>query len=154
MPAINYNDNKVEKLNGQVIYDGKYITKEGSAIDSYYLLEAVGIFQSTAEIAASPYQNITTKPGYLKYKDQNNDNKINQDDRVISGGVIPKYTYDFTINLTYKNWALTGFFQGVSGIKTYPEAIVATPFWFGTSVTAIGSKIPGHPKSLMRNCLS
>lgn len=133
--GLNYNDNKVEKLNGQVIYDGKYITKEGSAIDSYYLLEAIGIFQSTAEIAASPFQNITTKPGYLKYKDQNNDNKINQDDRVISGGVIPKYTYDFTINLSYKNWALTGFFQGVSGIKTYPEAIVATPFWFGTSVT-------------------
>jgi hypothetical protein len=30
---------------------------------------------------------------------------------------------------------VTAFIQGVQGIKTYPEGMVATPFWFGTSVT-------------------
>lgn len=30
---------------------------------------------------------------------------------------------------------MTGFFQGVKGINTYPRGVVATPFWFGTAVT-------------------
>ncbi len=133
--GVNYNTNQVKELDDQVIYNGKYITKEDYSIDSYYLLDAIGIFQSKEEIASSPFQNITTKPGYLKYKDQNGDKVINQNDRVITGGVIPKYNYDLTFNLSYKNWAVTAFIQGVQGIKTYPEGMVATPFWFGTSVT-------------------
>jgi TonB-dependent starch-binding outer membrane protein SusC len=140
--GINYNVNKVVDLNGQAIISTGFagqvsptIIKEGYPIDSYFILESDGIFQTKEEIAASPFQNITTKPGYLKYKDQNNDKVINADDRIIVGGAIPDYTYDFTINLTYKNWDLMGFFNGVQGVYTYPSRIIAVPFWFGTSVT-------------------
>ncbi len=140
--GINYNVNKVVDLNGQEILSTGFsgqssptIIKEGYPIDSYFILESDGIFQSTEQIASSPFQNITTKPGYLKYKDQNNDKVINADDRVVIGGAIPDYTYDFTINLTYKNWDLMGFFNGVQGVYTYPSRIIAVPFWFGTSVT-------------------
>ncbi len=133
--GLNYNINKILDLKGQIIYNDKFITKENYPIDSYFLLHAIGIFQTAEEIKASPFQNITTKPGYLKYQDQNGDNVINQDDRIITGNVIPKYTYDFTINLAYKNWSVTGFFQGVQGINTYPRGVVAVPFWFGTAVT-------------------
>jgi TonB-dependent starch-binding outer membrane protein SusC len=140
--GINYNVNKVVDLNGQEIISTGFagqvsptIIKEGYPIDSYFILESDGIFQTAEQIASSPFQNITTKPGYLKYKDQNNDKVINADDRVIVGGAIPDYTYDFTINLTYKNWDLMGFFNGVQGVYTYPSRIIAVPFWFGTSVT-------------------
>jgi hypothetical protein len=85
------------------------IIKEGYPIDSYYLLESVGIFQTQDEINNSPFQNITTKPGYLKYKNQNDDEAIDANDRIITGGAIPDYTFDFSINLSYKNWSLNSF---------------------------------------------
>lgn len=140
--GINYNKNKVEDLNGQEIvntgspgYLMPTIIKEGYPIDSYYLLESDGIFQTPDEIENSPFQNVTTKPGYLKYKNQNDDDVINADDRIITGQAIPDYTFDFSLNFTYKNWSINTFFNGVFGIDTYPQRIIATPFWFGTSVT-------------------
>ncbi len=140
--GINYNKNKVVNLNGQEIIAtgsaGSYmptITKEGYPIDSYYVLESDGIFQDQDEIDASPYQNSTTKPGYIKYKNQNDDNTIDTDDRIITGKVTPDYTFDFSLNFSYKNWSLNSFFNGVLGVDTYPQRIIATPFWFGTSVT-------------------
>ncbi len=140
--GINYNVNNVEDLNGQEIISTGFsgqasptIIKEGYPIDSYFVLESDGIFQTQEEIDNSPFQNITTKPGYLKYKDQNGDKVIDADDRIITGSAIPDYTYDFTINLSYKNWSVNGFFNGVQGVSTYPSRIIAVPFWFGTSVT-------------------
>ncbi len=133
--SINFNKNKVVDLNEDEIISGKFITKEGYAINSYYILESDGIFQSEDEIENSAYQNSTTKPGYLKYKDQNDDGTINTDDRIITGSAQPDFTYSFGINLQYQNFALSTFFQGVQGVKTYPEGIIATPFWYGCSVT-------------------
>ena len=133
--GINYNVNKVVELNGEAIIDGKFITEKGHPIDSYYILQSDGIFQTQDEIDSSPYQNTTTKPGYLKYKDQNDDKKIDSGDRIITGQTTPKYTFQFSLNFGYKNWSLASFFNGVYGIDTYPEKIVAFPFWFGTSVT-------------------
>ncbi|MFI2742779.1 TonB-dependent receptor [Zhouia sp. PK063] len=133
--GINFNKNKVVNLNQQQIINGRYITKEGAPIDSYYLLEADGIFQNQEEIDNSPYQNSTTKPGYIKYKDQNGDGVIDQDDRVVVKGVIPDYTYSLNFSASYKNFTLSGFFQGVEGVYTYPQGIIATPFWYGTAVT-------------------
>jgi TonB-linked SusC/RagA family outer membrane protein len=140
--GLNYNVNNVEDLNGQEIISTGFsgqtsptIIKEGYPIDSYYILESDGIFQSQEEIDNSPFQNITTKPGYLKYVDQNGDEVIDADDRIIKGGAIPDYTYDFTINFSYKNWSISSFFNGVQGVYTYPSRIIAVPFWFGTSVT-------------------
>lgn len=132
---ISFNKNKVVDLNEDQIISGKYITKEGYAINSYYILESDGIFQTEEEIAASAYQNSTTKPGYLKYVDQDNNGIIDEDDRIITGSAQPDFTYSFNINLKYKNFALSSFFQGVQGVKTYPQGIIATPFWYGTSVT-------------------
>ncbi len=134
--GLNYNINEVTNLNGEIIYGGnKFITLEGYPIDSYFVLESDGLFQSEAEIEANPFQNITTKPGYIKYVDQNNDNVINSDDRKVTGSVLPDYTYSFGFDLSYRRFSLNAFFQGVKGVNTYPEAIIAMPFWFATSVT-------------------
>lgn len=123
--------NKITSLKGQTIIDGMFILQEGKPIDSYYMLHAIGIFQSQEEIDNSPYQTANTKPGYLKYEDANGDGKITEDDRKICGGVIPKITYGFNINLGYKNWNLAAFFQGVTDVYTYGDRIGATPLWFG-----------------------
>src|SRR5690606_28057981 len=60
---------------------------------------------------------------------------INSNDRIVTGSVLPDYTYSFGIDLNYGQFSLGAFFQGVKGVNTYPEAIIATPFWFATSVT-------------------
>lgn len=128
---MTYVKNKIESLKGQTIIDGMFILKEGQPIDSYYMLHAIGIFQSEDEIKNSPYQTAATKPGYLKFEDTNKDGKITEDDRQIRGGVIPKFTYSFGINLSYRNFDLTSFFQGVTNVYTYGDRIGATPLWFG-----------------------
>ncbi|MFC6102523.1 TonB-dependent receptor [Olivibacter domesticus] len=132
--SVTYVKNKVVDLGGQVIYSGRRIIREGSPINSYYLIHANGIFQTEEEIANSPFQTNNTKPGYLKYEDANGDGFISESDRKISGSNIPKLTYQFNLNFNYRNFSLNSFFQGVGSVYTYAENIGAMPFWFGTSV--------------------
>lgn len=124
-------DNKIVDLKGQTIINGMFILKEGYPIDSYYMLNSIGIFQSQQEVDNSPPQTAATKPGYLKFEDVNGDGRITDDDRKILGSVVPKFTYTFGINLSFRHFSLNAFFQGVSDVYTYGDRIGATPFWFG-----------------------
>ncbi|MEJ7766362.1 MAG: TonB-dependent receptor [Chitinophagaceae bacterium] len=130
-----YVKNEVINLDGARIIGTRRITTAGYPIDSYYLYEAIGIYQSQEEVDKSAKISNAVKPGYLKYKDQNNDGKINGDDRIITGGSIPKYTYGFTLNLGYRAFSLNSFFQGVQGVNLYPTANLATPYNNGAGVT-------------------
>lgn len=132
---FSYNKNEVINLNGQKIISGRYITAEGHPIDSYYLLNAIGIFQTDAEVSESPFQNVATKAGYLKYEDVNGDNKINADDRVIKHGVVPEVTYAFNLGLGYHGFDLAAIFQGVGKIFTYPQHNISYPFYNGAGIT-------------------
>ena len=132
---FSYNKNEVVNLNGQQIISGRYITTEGHPIDSYYLLNAVRIFQTNEEVAASPFQNVATKAGFLQYQDVSGDNKINTDDRVIVHGVVPEVTYAFNLGAGYKGINLAAIFQGVGTIFTYPQHNISYPFYNGAGVT-------------------
>lgn len=127
--------NEVVNLNQQTIFEGNTIIKEGYPINSFNLIHAIGIFQTKEEIDKSPFQTKDTKPGFIKYQDVNGDGFITEDDRVIGGGVIPEYTYQFGLRLGYKGLEVNAFFQGVQNINTYASLIAAQPFWFGTAVT-------------------
>ena len=127
--------NEVVNLNQQTIFDGNTIIKEGYPINSFNLIHAIGIFQSQEEIDKSPFQTKDTKPGYIKYQDVTGDGFITEDDRVIGGGVIPEYTYQFGFRVGWKGIELNAFLQGVKNINTYASLIAAQPFWFGTAVT-------------------
>lgn len=128
---VSYVKNEITDLKGQTIISGNHILKEGYPIDAFYMLHSTGIFQSQEEIDNSPFQTSATKPGYLKFEDADGNNQITEDDRKITGGVVPKFTYSFGLNLSYKGFDLTTFFQGVTGVNTYGDRIGATPFWFG-----------------------
>lgn len=139
---LTYIDNNVVDLNGEVILDdfssdGRgplNITQEGSPINQFLLFESDGLFQSQAEIDAHPFQGNDTRPGYIRYKDLNDDGVIDQNDRRAFGNTIPKYTYAFNINLGYKNFSLNTFWQGVEDVQTYNQHVSGVPFWFGTSL--------------------
>ncbi|WP_205508869.1 TonB-dependent receptor [Longitalea arenae] len=133
--SLSYVKNEVVSLRGQSIIGTRRITKEGHPIDAYYLYEAAGIFQSQDEIANSAKVSGNEKPGYLKYNDIVKDNKIDGNDRVITGSSIPKYNYSFNVNVSYKNFTLASFWQGVQGIDLYPTVNLATPFNNGAGVT-------------------
>lgn len=55
--------------------------------------------------------------GDIRYKDQNGDGVINDKDKVILGSPLPKLTYGFSVNLEYKGFDLSAFFNGTYGNK-------------------------------------
>ena len=44
------------------------------------------------------------------------DGLVNEDDRVVIGSCIPRYTFGVTLNLGWKGWNLSAFFQGVGKV--------------------------------------
>lgn len=58
-----------------------------------------------------------------------------EDDRVVTGSSVPDFTYSFGLNLDYKGIGLNVFFQGVSGISTYPTHNLVYPYANGAGVT-------------------
>ena len=144
--GFTYVKNKVVDLKGSVIYGNRTIITEGSPINSYYLINAIGIFQNQQEIASSPVQNSNTKPGYLKYEDVNGDKVVSESDRVIQGSNIPKLTYQFTTNLSYKRFSVSAFFQGVGQVFTYHgDELVRCHSGLVRQLPKNGSPMPGHP---------
>lgn len=127
--------NEVVNLKGQDIINWEYITREGFPIDSYYLLEADGLFQNQAEIDNHAKQSVNTKPGDIRFKDTNLDGKITDDDRVVIGSTIPTVTYAFSLNAGYKGFELSAFFQGVGGVDAYSQHNLAMPYNNGAGVT-------------------
>ena len=61
--------------------------------------------------------NIQTRPGMIKYIDQNGDGVINDQDKVVLGQALPNVMGGFTNTFNYKNWSLTVFFNYALGGK-------------------------------------
>ena len=114
------NRNEVLRVNSPS-YDGFYTIQEGLPFNSFYLIQWTGILQSEEEIANGPQYPYAPKPGDLKYADANNDKVIDAKDRVVVPGAYPKFTYGGSIDLSWKNFDLTAFFQGVQGQKFYVQ---------------------------------
>jgi TonB-linked SusC/RagA family outer membrane protein len=96
-------------------------TQVGQPIGSFYLLEMDGIFQNQTDILTSAYQGGNIHPGDVKFKDQNGDGRIDNNDRVFLGSAIPKITAGITLAANYKNFDLSIFFQGAYGNKIYMQ---------------------------------
>jgi TonB-linked SusC/RagA family outer membrane protein len=132
---VTYLKNKVVDLRGQKYYSGNTITQEGSSIGAFYGLEAIGIFQSADEVSKHAFQNAGTVPGDLKYRDVDGNGTIDNNDRVVIGNSIPKYTYGFSLSGEYKGFELSAIFQGIGDVDTYLTGNLAQPFKNGAGVT-------------------
>ncbi|GAA4791062.1 TonB-dependent receptor [Olivibacter ginsenosidimutans] len=92
---------------------------------------ALGLFQTEEEVANSPYQVGTTKPGDIKYKDLNGDGKIDSYDQgPIGYGSIPEIVYGFGPTLTWKNWSIAAWFKGISNVDISLSGDGFRPFTF------------------------
>lgn len=101
------------------LFDYQYTT--GQAIGQPFGLEALGLFQDQADIAASPRQIFApVQPGDVKYKDQNGDGLINQNDtRPIGNPSVPTLTISLHPTFQYRGFDLTFLLQGVTGRTSY-----------------------------------
>ncbi|ARS39441.1 hypothetical protein CA265_07160 [Sphingobacteriaceae bacterium GW460-11-11-14-LB5] len=82
------------------------------------MLISDGIFQSQAQIDASPKQILSreVKPGDIKYVDQNGDGIINDLDRIRTDfNFVPKAFFGFGASVSVKNFDINFLFQGTSG---------------------------------------
>ncbi len=119
----------VTQINGQmtVNYDGSQnvtITRTGDPIGLFYGLEVEGIFRSLDDINGAPIQFgrpfqdalfATTWLGDIKFKDQNGDGVVDDNDRVVIGNPHPDFTFGFQNSFKYKNFDLSVFLQGSYG---------------------------------------
>jgi TonB-linked SusC/RagA family outer membrane protein len=102
-------------------------TQPGSPIGSFYGYIVEGIYQSYAEILASPVASSigAYRPGDFKFKDINGpngkgpDGQITADDRTVIGNPTPKFTYGGSVNLTYKGFNLSVDVGGVYGNQVF-----------------------------------
>lgn len=93
------------------------LSRIGAPADEERGLVALGLFQSQAEIDASPLQEFgQVKVGDIKYKDVNGDNVINENDFIAMdfGNAFPSLNYGFTIGFTYKEFGINASFQGAA----------------------------------------
>jgi TonB-linked SusC/RagA family outer membrane protein len=90
------------------------INRVGDEIGSFYGYETDGIFASQAEVDAHANQ-AGAAVGRLRFRDQNGDGQINDDDRVITGSFHPDLTTGLRIGLTYDKWDFSTFIFGSFG---------------------------------------
>ena len=93
-----------------------------------------GLFQTQEEVDASGQAN--ARVGGLKYADLNGDNIITADDQDWIYNPVPAFSYGINIGLTYKDFDLSMFWQGVCDKDVYNNQKFQTDFW---AVTDAGS---------------
>jgi len=127
---------------GDFISDGSYnglddVTRSevGSSIGQFYGYVADGIFQNNAEINAHSKNGVLiqpiAEPGDVRFRDLNNDGKIDSDDKAFIGSPIPDLTYSFNLGINYKNFDISAFFQGVYGNEVFNGVKVFTNYGDG-----------------------
>jgi hypothetical protein len=96
----------------------------GQKIGEIWGYETVGIFQYDEDVAAAPSQTAigaNWRAGDMQYADLNDDKKINvgsstladPGDRKIIGNSTARYSFGINPDVSYKNWTLNIFFQGL-----------------------------------------
>lgn len=117
--------NEVKDLNSPIlggrIDNGVYATKteKGHPVGSFFLYEMEGIFQNQTEVITHAYQGDDIQPGDVKYKDQNGDGIIDENDRKHVGSAIPEFTLGLNLSAEYKNFDCSLFFYGAFEQEIY-----------------------------------
>lgn len=93
-----------------------------------------GLFQNKEEVLASGQDN--ARVGGLKYVDLNGDGRINADDQTWIFSPVPDLSMGLNVNLSWRNFDLQMFWQGVFGQDVYNNQKFQTDFW---SITDAGS---------------
>ena len=86
-----------------------------------------GIFQNQAEVDASGQDN--ARVGGMRYADLDNDGRITPDDQTWIFNPVPDLSFGLNVELSYKNFDLQMFWQGVLGQDVYNTQKFQNDFW-------------------------
>lgn len=130
---ISTNANKITYLPESVKYsyggNGSYDTVLDRPYGSYYGYVADGIFKTQEDLDNHCKQD-GKNLGRIRYRDINNDGVINDSDRTWIGDPFPDFAYGLNINLAYKSFDLSIYFQGVQNVDIDVSALKKTSdFW-------------------------
>ena len=116
-----------------------YVTRTtaGHAISEFWGFEVDGFYDDAAEVLATTpvgQDNISESDasnyvGRFKFKDQNGDGKLDDNDRTFIGSPHPDLTGGFNATVTWKNWDLTMFWNFSIGNDLYNNTKYFTDFW-------------------------
>ena len=96
----------------------------GQPFAYFWGFETDGIFQNAEEVAS--YKNASgallqpnAQPGDIRFKDLNGDGVISDADRTNIGNPTPKMVLGYNLDLKYKNFDLSAFFNGAFGHQIF-----------------------------------
>ncbi|MGQ1888845.1 TonB-dependent receptor [Thermophagus sp. OGC60D27] len=119
-------ENEVEKLHPNLpsIVGTVTRTEPGHPLNAYYGYVFEGIYQNESEISQHLFgtTNPTVAPGDIRFKDLNNDGKIDDNDRDYIGDPNPGLLYGINLSGSYKGFDLSLFFQGVGQVDRYNDS--------------------------------
>ena len=137
-------------------------TSVGEPISYFYGRNVLGIFQTAAEVAAHATQD-GAGVGRFKYEDINGDGVINDNDRTKIGDPHPDLIFGINLNMAYKNWDMSMFWNGSMGndIFDYTALYYETPYFFNGgrstrvldswSPTNTGAALPALSETILNN---
>lgn len=127
--------NKILKLNDLPFFipdfsiAGPFVRNAvGQPAGAFYGHKVIGIFENDDEVTKAPVQD-GKKPGRFRYLDANNDNIINDEDRVYFGDPNPDFTTGINIGFSYKSFDFSAFFYGCFGNDVINTIKFATDFY-------------------------
>ncbi|WP_134090415.1 TonB-dependent receptor [Olivibacter sp. XZL3] len=106
------------------IFVGNTVTQIGQPAGMWFVLETDGLFQSEEEVAnytnaAGQVIQPAAKPGDIRYKDNNGDGQITNDDKVVVGSPWSDVELGINLGASYKNFSLTMNWFGAFGATVY-----------------------------------
>lgn len=121
---VSFIKNELTALNGgERVYGDRSICDKGMALWTLWGYEYEGIYRTNEEVLehqhAQSALTVTEHAGDARYKDQNGDGLINDDDLVEIGNPFPWLTYGLNLGLDWKGLDVSIFFQGVAGNEIY-----------------------------------
>lgn len=131
---VAYNQNRILKLNDTIpMYTGSIGLNQnlsiqhpgGYPINTFYGFVTNGVFQTQKEVddyavqvpGSDPFNR--TSPGDIRFRDLNNDGKIDDNDRTFLGNPNPSFIFAMNNSFSWKGFDLAIFIQGISGNKIY-----------------------------------
>jgi len=128
--TFSYNkDQVIDNDNPRQLYP--YLERRGRNFLANYGYVADGLFQSQGEIDNHADQSElgAQRVGDIRYKDLNGDGVINSYDQTkIGNGDVPNWVYGAGFNVSYKNFYVGAFFQGVNGANRVLSGDGILPF--------------------------
>ncbi|SHG30934.1 TonB-dependent receptor [Pedobacter caeni] len=118
--------------------NGNNISEIGQQFNLLYGLQAIGLFQSAAEIAGSPSQGLNIFPGNIKYKDVSGpngqpDGLINGLDRVVLNTKVPMI-FGLNLNFGWKEFDFSANLNGRFNNYLYLSGYSVWPFFLTDNV--------------------